>query len=87
MQLLPHLGSLNVYAEVRGKYSRAAYHQVPVELPLVKSRAVSAAVSSVLSRKTSVSKEVAALEEEDDEQKSIEELQRMLRQERLVWIM
>ena len=86
MQLLPHLGSLNVYAEVRGKYSRAAYHQVPVELPLVKSRAVSAAVSSVLSRKTSVSKEVAALEE-DDEQKSIEELQRMLRQERLVWIM
>ncbi|OMJ66790.1 hypothetical protein SteCoe_36241 [Stentor coeruleus] len=80
-QLLPNLGNLNVYAEVRGKYARQAFVQNTVELPHIRSRTSTAAISNILSRKSSTGKESVIIE--DAEGKSVLELQKMLRQERL----
>ncbi|OMJ90716.1 hypothetical protein SteCoe_6892 [Stentor coeruleus] len=81
-QLLPNVGNLNVYAEVRGKYSRPAFNQSPLDLPQVKSRTSVSVISHGRSRNTSIGKESSIIE--DAEGKSIQELQKMLRQERLV---
>ena len=81
-QLLPNLGAVNVYAEVRGKYARPANNMVPAQLPYVRSRTSTAAVSSAMTRRSSLSKESVKIE--DAEGKNVQELQKMLRQERLV---
>ena len=79
---MPNIASVNVYAEVRGKYSRPAIIKVPFELPTVRSRASSVAVSSLMSRRSSLNREIMLLD--NPEGKTVEELQKMLRQERLV---
>ncbi|OMJ89544.1 hypothetical protein SteCoe_8244 [Stentor coeruleus] len=81
-QLLPNLGNLNIYSEVRGKYSRPVINQNPLDLPQVKSRTSTSVISNRKSRKSSISKK--SFLTEDAEGKSIQELQKMLRQERLV---
>ena len=53
-----------------------------LELPAVRSRAPSAAVSSIASRRSSVMRDNSIVDDADG--KSVEELQKMLRQERLV---
>lgn len=76
------MGNLNVYAEVRGKYARQAFIQSPIELPHIRSRTSTAAISNAFSRKSSTGKESVVID--DAEGKSVLELQKMLRQERLV---
>lgn len=77
------MGNLNVYAEVRGKYARQAFNQSPVELPHIRSRTSISTISNGFSRKSSTGKESVIIE--DAEGKSVIELQKMLRQERLVF--
>jgi hypothetical protein len=73
-----------VYAEVRGKYARPSIKQPQSELPILKSRAVSALVSSSMSRKSSIYQD--DLYQDINQKQNVEELQKMLRQERLVII-
>jgi hypothetical protein len=80
--VLPDLGSVNVFAEVRGKYAPIVHNNGVAELPQIRSKTSTASVNSVRTRNSSIDKESFSLN--DAEGKSVQELQRMLRQERLV---
>lgn len=76
------LDSLNVYAEVRGKYSRPINNMESIALPLLKSRGSQSITSRKQTSSSFNSKNLADFEVNDE--KDLQELQKLLRQERLV---
>ena len=76
-----NLGSMIAYTETTGKYSRPLVDKLP-ELNSTKSRSLSVAVSSAYSSKSPSSR--YSVQIDDANGKNIDDLQKILRQERLV---